>query len=132
MRTFTKQELDKILDNHKIWLSSGGEKGERADFSYADLRFADLRNANLSNANLRYADLRYANLCYADLDFSSLPLWCGSLQANFDDKQLIQITYHLIKAGLQSNNASEETKLELIKLKDFANKFHRADECGVI
>ena len=44
----------------------------------------------------------------------------------------MQIAYHLIKAGLQSKNASEETKKELSKLIDFANKFHRVDECGEI
>lgn len=68
----------------------------------------------------------------ADLDFSCLPLWCGSLAAHFDDRQLRQIAYHLVKAGLHSKNASPETKRELAKLIDFANEFHRAYECGKI
>ena len=117
--------ITEILEKHKKWLSNEG--GERADLRGADLRGANLNGANLNGANLRYADLRYA-----DLDYSCLPLWCGSLTANFDDKQLIQIAYHLVKAGLQSNNASDKTKAELAKLIDFANKFHRVDECGVI
>ena len=113
-----------------------------ADLSHADLRYASLRYANLSHADLTGADLRGANLTGADLrgvnlrdtnlDYSCLPLWCGSLEAHFDDKQLIQIAYHLVKAGLQSKNASEETKKELSKLIDFANKFHRVNECGEI
>ena len=118
-----------------------------ADLSGADLSDADLRGASLRHANLRYADLtgadlRGANLTGADLtganlrdtnlDYSCLPLWCGSLEAHFDDKQLVQIAYHLVKAGLQSKNASEETKNQLAKLIDFANKFHRVDECGEI
>ena len=118
-----------------------------ADLSGADLSDADLRDANLKYANLRDADLKYANLKDADLtdadlrganlrdtnlDYSCLPLWCGSLEAHFDDKQLVQIAYHLVKSGLQSKNASEETKTELSKLIDFANKFHRVDECGEI
>ena len=113
-----------------------------ADLSDADLRGASLRHANLSHADLTGADLRGANLTGADLtganlrdtnlDYSCLPLWCGSLEAHFDDKQLVQIAYHLVKAGLQSKNASEETKTELSKLIDFANKFHRVDECGEI
>ena len=37
-----KKTLDKILDNHKLWLSSNGAKGERADLRYADLRYVDL------------------------------------------------------------------------------------------
>ena len=103
-----------------------------ADLSDADLRDANLRDANLRDADLTGADLRGANLRDTNLDYSCLPLWCGSLEAHFDDKQLIQIAYHLVKSGLQSKNASEETKTELSKLIDFANKFHRVDECGEI
>lgn len=113
-----------------------------ADLSDAGLRDANLRYANLSGANLSGADLRGADLSDADLrganlrdanlDYSCLPLWCGSLEAHFDDRQLVQIAYHLVKSGLQSKNASEETKTELSKLIDFANKFHRVNECGEI
>lgn len=113
-----------------------------ADLSDADLRDADLRGASLRDADLKYvnlrdadltgADLSNADLRGADLDYSCLPLWCGSLEAHFDDRQLVQIAYHLIKSGLQSKNASEETKTELSKLIDFANKFHRVGECGEI
>ena len=103
-----------------------------ADLSGANLRDADLKYANLRGTGLIRADLTGANLRYADLDYSCLPLWCGSLEAHFDDRQLVQIAYHLVKAGLQSKNASEETKTELSKLIDFANKFHRVDECGEI
>ena len=116
-----KQELKKILDLHEKWL-----KGE-IDGEEANLEGADLRNVNLRGADLEGADLEGANL-----DYSCLPLWCGSLSANFDDKQLKQIAYHLVKAGLNSNNASEETKAELSKLIDFANGFHRVTECGRI
>ena len=103
-----------------------------ANLSRANLSRANLSRANLSEAYLSWANLSGANLSGANLDFSSLPLWCGSLKANFDDRQLIQIAYHLVKAGLNSNNASEETKAELEKLIDLANKFHRVNECGFI
>ena len=141
-----KEQLNDILKNHKKWLDDE-EDGERAnlrsaDLSYADLRGANLRGANLRSANLSGADMRganlsdadlsYANLRGANIDFSCIPLWCGSLGANFDDRQLIQIAYHLVKAGVNSNNASAETKKELSKLIDFANKFHRVKECGRI
>ena len=110
---------------------------DHANLSCANLNHADLDHANLKQANLKHAHLYHANLDYADLDgadldFSCLPLWCGSLSTHFDDKQLKQIAYHLVKAGLQSKNASEETKAELTKLIDFANGFHRVDECGKI
>ena len=103
-----------------------------ANLKYANLRDADLTGANLRDADLTDADLRGANLRDANLDYSCLPLWCGSLEAHFDDKQLVQIAYHLAKSGLQSKNASEETKNQLAKLIDFANKFHRVGECGEI
>ena len=120
-KVITKEELEQFLRKHKLWLENK-EGGERADLKGADLEGADLTRADLKGADLKGADL----------DFSCLPLWCGSLKANFDDKQLVQIAYHLVKAGLNSNNASEETKAELEKLIDFANKFHRVSECGVI
>ena len=112
-------------------------KLERANLRGAYLRDANLEGANLRDTNLEGADLRGANLREtdlrgADIDFSCLPLCCGSLTAHFDDRQLKQIAYHLVKAGLHSRNASEETKAELSKLIDFANGFHRVDECGRI
>ena len=81
----------------------------------------------LNNEGIKQADLHEA-----DIDFSCLPLWCGSLSAHFDDRQLKQIAYHLVKAGLHSKNASEETKAELKKIVNFANGFHRVGECGKI
>ena len=139
MREISKDELQDILENHKHWLNRDCDGWENmranlreANLREANLRWADLQKANLRWADLRGADLREADLRWADLDFSCLPLWCGSLRANFDSKQLKQIAYHLVKAGLQSKNATEEDKAELRKLIDYANKFHRVVECGVI
>jgi uncharacterized protein YjbI with pentapeptide repeats len=106
LRKISPEELQEILRKHQLWLD-GEDGGERA---------------NLERANLEGAYL----------DYSCLPLWCGSLNAHFDDRQLRQIAYHLVKAGLQSTNASKETKAELAKLIDFANRFHRVKECGEI
>ena len=121
MKQYTESELASILNLHKAWII-GEDCGKRADLSGADLSGADLREANL----------READLSGADLDYSGLPLWSGSLSAHFDDKQLKQIAYHLVKAGLQSRNASDETQAELRKLIQFANGFHRAEKCGFI
>lgn len=77
-------------------------------------------------------DGKRANLEWANLDYSCLPLWCGSLNAHFDDRQIKQIAYHLVKAGSNSKNTSEEVKAELVKIIDLANKFHEVDECGKI
>ena len=149
MKTYSKQELDKILDNHKLWLSSGGEKGERANLSSADLRSANLRSANLSYANLSSANLSYANLSSAnlssanlssanlssaDLDYSAFPLWCGGLDVHIDDRQATQLLYHLLRNVKYSKNTSAKLK-RICKLKSLvkqANEFHRVDECGEI
>ena len=114
------------------WADLSWANLSKADLSWANLRGADLSWANLREADLRWANLREADLHEADLDYSGLPLWCGSLSAHFDDKQLRQIAYHLVKAGLQSKNASDETQAELRKLIQFANGFHRAKQCGFI
>ena len=136
MKQYTGSELASILNLHKAWII-GEDYGKRADLSGADLSGADLRRADLRRADLREAELSGADLSRADLsganlDYSGLPLWCGSLSAHFDDKQLKQIAYHLVKAGLQSKNASDETQAELRKLIQFANGFHRAKKCGFI
>ena len=116
-------ELQEVLRLHKMWISSECG-GVRADLTGADLRGADLTRANL----------RGANLTGAALDYSCLPLWCGSLKANFDDKVTTQILYHLLSIATHSNNVSQELKDILLtdSLIEQANKFHRVNECGKI
>ena len=116
-----RKDLEIVLAKHKKWLNDE-EGGERANLSEADL----------SEANLRWANLSGADLSGADLDFACLHFSCKSLRAHFDDKQLRQIAYHLCKAGLASKNASPDTKAELAKIVEFANGFHRVEECGEI
>ncbi|EEJ8781126.1 pentapeptide repeat-containing protein [Salmonella enterica subsp. enterica] len=70
-------DLSKILEEHKVWITSMRESGSRANLCGADLRGAnlyganlcgaDLRGANLYGADLRGANLRDADLCDADL-----------------------------------------------------------------
>ena len=154
-----KKELDKILDNHKLWLQTNGKKGERADLRYADLRSANLRYANLRYADLRYANLRYADLRYADLryadlrsanlssadlssanlssadlrsanlDYSAFPLWCGGLDVHIDDKQATQLLYHLVRNVRFSKNTSAELK-KICKLKSIIRKANEFHRVG--
>ncbi|ECY2306574.1 pentapeptide repeat-containing protein [Salmonella enterica] len=60
-------DLSKILEEHKVWITSMRESGSRADLCDANLRGANLYGANLYGADLRGADLRGANLYGADL-----------------------------------------------------------------
>ncbi|EGS4574197.1 pentapeptide repeat-containing protein [Salmonella enterica] len=68
-------DLSKILEEHKVWITSMSESGSRANLCGADLRGANLRDADLCGANLRDADLCGANLRDADLCDANL---CGA------------------------------------------------------
>ena len=101
------------------------------DLSGANLKGANLSGANLSGANLKGANLKGANLKGADLsganlDYSCYPLWCGSLHLKVDKRLACQLAYHL--CSLQCDDA------DYIKMRnsilDFANQFHRVNECG--
>ncbi len=69
MKTYTKEELQTILDLHSKWWS-GDSTGIRANFSGAD--FADLSGSNLSGADLSGADLSGVNLRSANLSGAEL------------------------------------------------------------
>ncbi|ELN7656784.1 pentapeptide repeat-containing protein [Salmonella enterica] len=65
-------DLSKILEEHKVWITSMHESGSRANLCDANLRDANLRGANLCDADLRGADLRDANLRDANLRGANL------------------------------------------------------------
>lgn len=121
MRTISYKKLQLILEKHKRWIN-GEDGGEQAY-----LRGADLSYANLRGANLRRADLNETNL-----DFSCIPLSCKFLDIHIDDRIAAQIAYHLLKNVLYSKNTSKEAKEAVKPLVDFANGFHRVEECGKI
>ncbi|EAZ3238571.1 pentapeptide repeat-containing protein [Salmonella enterica subsp. enterica serovar Tennessee] len=60
-------DLSKILEEHKVWITSMRESGSRANLRGANLCGADLFGADLRDADLFGANLRGANLCDADL-----------------------------------------------------------------
>ncbi|EPE4866818.1 pentapeptide repeat-containing protein [Salmonella enterica subsp. enterica] len=65
-------DLSKILEEHKVWITSMRESGSRANLCGADLRDANLRGADLRGADLCGADLRGADLRGADLRDANL------------------------------------------------------------
>ena len=150
MKIYTKEELDKVLKLHKLWLKDN-KAGVKADLRCADLSFADLSSANLrcadlSSADLRYADLRFANLrsadlscadlsfadlSSADLDYSCFPFHCGGSNFKCSAKLLYQLlahTYTLIPA-----DKDEEKEFSAIKkaIKKYALKSHRAKDLNI-
>ena len=74
MKTYTQEELKKIIENHQHWLNEDCEGWEtmRADLSGSDLRYSDLRGSNLRYSDLRGSDLRYSDLRGSDLRGSNL------------------------------------------------------------
>lgn len=74
----TREEVNKILENHKHWLNKDCDGWEDmcANFRFADLRFeiffgVNLRGANFEGALLNGADFRHTNLSGA--------LFCNSV-----------------------------------------------------
>jgi uncharacterized protein YjbI with pentapeptide repeats len=65
-------ELAEVLDQHKIWVETGGESGAKAELSGANLQGADLTGVNLQGACLERANLRGADLSMANLRGVSL------------------------------------------------------------
>lgn len=107
----TKEELKKILDEHKKWLDgTGGKRAnlQDADLRYADLRYADLRDADLRYANLQGADLRDADLRDADLNFSCWPLWCGTKQVKLCKKLQAQLLAHALQVAVDVEVTEEQ------------------------
>ncbi|EDY3377217.1 pentapeptide repeat-containing protein [Salmonella enterica] len=89
--------LSKILEEHKLWITSMRESGSRANLCDADLCGANLCDADLRGANLCGANLCGANLCDADLcganlrgaDLRGANLCCADLcGANLYDANL--------------------------------------------
>ena len=125
-----QKELDEILQLHKMWLNDE-EGGKCADLRGADLRSADLRSADLRSADLRSADLRDADLWSADLrdadlDYSCWPLWCGSLYVKVDRQITAQLAYHFCRLDCDDPDYIEARNA----IVNFANEFHRVEECG--
>ena len=145
IKQFDREEVLKLLKRGRkqaiLDYDLKGADLSGADLKGANLKGADLRGVNLMEANLRDtnlintdlrgadlrgANLRGANIKGADLDYSCYPLWCGSLHLKADKRLACQLAYHL--CSLQCDDA------EYIKMRnsilDFANQFHRVNECG--
>lgn len=67
-----------------------------------------------------------ANLSEADLDFSCWPLWCGSLAVKVCKRIAVQLAYHFCRLDCDDPEYIAARNAIL----DFANQFHRVNECG--
>jgi hypothetical protein len=71
-RVFDQPTVQRILQDHRRWLSSKGDRGSQANFAWADLHRAFLKEASLRKSNLQGANLLSANLLSADLTSANL------------------------------------------------------------
>ena len=110
-RKNTQEELDMILEKHKLWLNSDGQEGEKADLSYTDLQCADLRFACLMHADLTGTNLRCACLIGADLRYANLE---GSDLTGADLEGVNLLGADLAGANLRCTNLSH-AKLSNVK-----------------
>lgn len=77
MRKIDEAKLNKILSNHKLWLTN------KPNGIRADLKGANLKGVNLSGIDLKYANLYGVNLYDADLygaDLYGANLGCANLR----------------------------------------------------
>ncbi len=65
-------EFAQVLDQHRLWVESGGNEGVRGQFAGANLAEVDLTGANLQGAELQKVSLRGADLSMANLRNANL------------------------------------------------------------
>ena len=118
----------KIASRNGVTLFEDKSRSVKETLAAAIAAGADLSDADLSRANLSRANLSRANLSDADLDFSCFPLWCGSFGIKADGRLLYQLCYHICKL----DSDTDDFKAVKTALTDYANKFHRVEECGRI
>ena len=83
LRGISLLDLAEVLDQHKIWVESGGESGTKADLCGVNLAHADLTGVNLQGAMLNKANLRGADLSLGNLRGASM------VQADLRDTNLL-------------------------------------------
>lgn len=81
--TISLIDLAETLDQHKLWVESDGESGNKADLCGVNLSRADLTGVNLEGAFLQRANLTGADLSMANLRGASL------VQANLRNSNLL-------------------------------------------
>ena len=67
MAKINQERFQEILETHKLWVESRGQRGCRAAFSEIDLPWANLPGADLTDVILYKANLRRVNLHGANL-----------------------------------------------------------------
>ncbi len=125
-------QREEILKDHKLWLKTDGEKGERANFwkaalDYLTLSKADLRGADLSGASLIQTDLRQTKLQGANLTAADLT---GANLKNAELHKAELISAKLNKANFEGADL-REAKLQSADLVETNFKYANITGCSV-
>ena len=128
MRKISKEELNIILEKHKIYITTSGKEGERADLKEAYLSGVDLRGANLREADLSWADLDGADLSRADLSsVRGLLPQTDFIKANFERTTEGIIVY---KSFCEHYPIPNDWKIEEGQIIEENCNFTRTNACG--
>ena len=65
-------DINQIIEQHALWLATGGKEGSRANLTHANLACVNLEGVNLTRANLYGANLTRANLTRVNLNGANL------------------------------------------------------------
>ncbi len=73
-RKISDEELKEILNQHELWLKTGGKDGKIAELQYIDLMGKSLENRSLACANLSGSNISKSNLTNVRLFEANLSL----------------------------------------------------------
>ena len=93
-------DINQIIEQHALWLYTGGKEGSRAN-----LTRANLTRANLYGANMTHANLTRANLDCANLDGASGNL--NNLKSVFCDTYPVTYTAEVMQIGCQCHKLED-------------------------
>ena len=102
--------INQIIEQHALWLDTGGKEGSRANLTHANLTCANLTRANLTRANLYGANLTRANLTHANLDCANLDGASGNLnnlKSVFCDTYPVTYTAEVMQIGCQCHKLED-------------------------
>lgn len=120
-KIITQGDLLQIIEKHKLWLSSAGKEGQRADLIRAELSRVDLSGSNLNQSAMSGANLTLSKLNGASLNNSDL------VGADLSGAELNGV--YLSEADLREANLSSAklSKATLIRANLSLADLHMAD-----
>jgi uncharacterized protein YjbI with pentapeptide repeats len=122
MDKLNKTQIDKCIEEHKLWLTSNGSQGTKANFSSKLINIANFKEANLSDSNfsnsilkiIEFVDANLQNVNFENAELTKVDFHNANLTgANFKSTEFIKV--HINEEMLsQLNGLTEEQKKGII------------------